>query len=302
LTRGEREPNGGMTGQFLQAERGETTASSRVSVAPGLRDRRRPITSTPTSFEEEPSMHAPSRRGHTPRGSRGSDPSVSRASNLTSAERLLAFSGGTLLAAWGLRRRDAAGFAIALIAGALAVRGAQGRSELYRRLGVRRFAGAEGAANVIRGRGIHVERSVVVLRPIDDVYRWWRQFENLPRFMRHLAEVRPLGDGRYHWVAQGPLGRVSWNAEIVEEQVPWLLSWRSTPGSQVDNAGSVRFSPAASGRGTEVRVVLAYQPPAGVLGAAVARLLGREPGQQIEDDLRRFKHLMEDLELAPARG
>jgi uncharacterized membrane protein len=241
---------------------------------------------------------APTGRG---RVRRGHDAHDRRAPNLTTAERLLAFSGGTLLAAWGLRRRDPAGLAIALLGGALAVRGAQGRSELYGRLGVRRFAGAEGAGNVIRGRGIRVERSVVVLRPIDVVYRWWRSFENLPRFMRHLEEVRPLGDGTYRWVARGPLGRVAWNAEIVEEQVPWLLSWRSMPGSQVDNAGSVRFSPAASGRGTEVRVVLAYQPPAGVLGAAVARLLGREPGQQVEGDLQRFKHLMEDLELAPAR-
>lgn len=226
---------------------------------------------------------------------------VAGATNLNTAERLFAVAGGTLLTAWGLRRRDPAGFAIAMLGGVLAVRGAQGRSELYGRLGVRRFAGAEGAGNVIRGRGIRVERSVVVMRPIDEVYRWWRRFENLPRFMRHLEEVRPLGDGRYRWVARGPLGRVAWNAEIVEEQVPWLLSWRSIPGSQVDNAGSVRFSPAASGRGTELRVVLAYQPPAGILGAAVARLLGREPGQQVEDDLLRFKHLMEDLELAPAR-
>jgi len=220
--------------------------------------------------------------------------SSSRLVNMTDVERWSSLVGGALLAAWGLRRRDPLGFAAALLGGAVALRGAHGHSGIYDRLGVRKFSGARGTGNVIRGQAVRVERSITVRRPMDEVYRFWRAFENLPRFMEHLEEVRPLGGGLYRWVARGPFGAVTWDAEIIEEQVPWLISWQSIPGSQVGNAGSVRFSPAAAG-GTEVRVELAYKPPAGVLGAAVARLLGREPAIQVDADLRRFKEILEAL-------
>lgn len=220
-------------------------------------------------------------------------PGATHSMNMTQSERFVALMGGTLVAAWGLRRRDAAGAVAVLIGGVIAFRGLGGHSHLYERMGVHRFSGARGRGNVIRGQAIRVERSVTVQRPVDEVYRFWRSFENLPLFMEHLVEVTPRGGGIYRWTARGPIGTVRWDAEIVEEQVPWLLSWRSIPGSQVDNAGSVRFSPAPGGRGTEVQVSLAYKPPVGVLGAVVARMLGRDPGVQVADDLDRFKRILE---------
>jgi uncharacterized membrane protein len=148
-------------------------------------------------------------------------------------------------------------------------------------------------ASVARGEGINVERSIVVNRPAQELYRFWRNFENLPRFMDHLEAVTVLDENRSHWVAKGPAGtRVEWDATIHNEIENQLIAWRSLPGADVDNAGSVHFSRFGDNL-TEVRVVLSYDPPAGKLGAAVAKLLGEEPSQQVEDDLRRFKQVME---------
>lgn len=149
-------------------------------------------------------------------------------------------------------------------------------------------------ASVGRGQGIKVEQSVTINRPVVEVYRFWRNFENLPRFMDHLESVTVIDETRSHWVAKGPAGtRVEWDAVIHNEVDDELIAWRSLPGSEVNNAGSVHFTPTAAGHGTEVRVVLSYEPPAGRVGAAVARLLGEEPSKQVEDDLRRFKQVMD---------
>jgi uncharacterized membrane protein len=111
------------------------------------------------------------------------------------------------------------------------------------------------------------------------------------------------GEGRSHWVAKAPAGTtVEWDAEVYNEKENEMIAWRSLEGSQVDNAGSVHFTPAPGGRGTQVRVVLKYDPPAGVIGAAVARLFGESPAQQIDEDLRRFKQLMEAGEVATTTG
>jgi uncharacterized membrane protein len=147
-------------------------------------------------------------------------------------------------------------------------------------------------ASVGQGQGIKVEQSVTINRPVVEVYRFWRNFENLPRFMDHLESVTVLDETRSHWVAKGPAGsRIEWDAVIHNELDDELIAWRSLPGSEVNNAGSVHFRPTAGG--TEVRVVLSYEPPAGRVGAAVARLLGEEPSKQVDDDLRRFKQVME---------
>jgi uncharacterized membrane protein len=123
----------------------------------------------------------------------------------------------------------------------------------------------------------------------------WRNFENLPRFMDHLESVTVIDENQSHWVAKAPAGtRVEWNAAIHNEIEDELIAWRSLPGADVNNAGSVHFTPAGEGR-TEVRVVLSYEPPAGKMGAAIAKLLGEEPSQQVEDDLRRFKQVMEAI-------
>ena len=143
-------------------------------------------------------------------------------------------------------------------------------------------------------QGIHASTSCIVNREPEEVYTFWRNFQNFPRFMRHIESVEDLGDGRYHWVATGPAGMsVEWDAMIVADDPGKVITWRSLENSDVDNAGAVRFERAPGGRGTIVKVNLEYNPIGGVLGAAVARLFGEEPNQQLDDDLRRFKQVME---------
>ncbi|MFY1670881.1 SRPBCC family protein [Plantactinospora sp. WMMB334] len=155
----------------------------------------------------------------------------------------------------------------------------------------------------VRRRALRASATVTINRPADEVYRFWRDFENLPRFMYHLESVRSDGDGRSHWTARAPGGRrVEWDAELVEESLSEMISWRSVRGARVPNAGRVRFTRATGGRGTEVRVELAYAPPGGAVGRAVAKLLGAEPGQQIRDDLRRFKQVIETGEVVRSDG
>ena len=143
-------------------------------------------------------------------------------------------------------------------------------------------------------RGIHAKGSCVVNREPEDVYAFWRNFQNLPRFMRHVESVEDLGDGRSHWRVKGPAGMdVEWDATIVADVPNEVITWRSLENSDVDNAGAVRFERAPGGRGTIVKVNLEYNPTAGALGAMVAKLFGEEPEQQLDDNLRRFKQMME---------
>ena len=148
-------------------------------------------------------------------------------------------------------------------------------------------------ASVHRGEGNRVDDSVTINRPVEELFRFWRNFENLPRFMGHLESVKVLSDRRSHWVVKGPAGtRFEWDAEIHNEKPNELIAWRSLNG-EVNHAGTVLFRPIADGKATEVRVELRYEPPAGALGTAVAKLFGEEPSQQVAEDLRRFKQVME---------
>lgn len=142
--------------------------------------------------------------------------------------------------------------------------------------------------------GVHAKASCIVNRPPDEVYRFWRSFENLPRFMKHLESVQDVGNGRSRWKATGPAGmEVEWEAVIIADVPGEVITWRSIEYSDVDNAGAVRFEEAPGGRGTIVKVNIQYNPPAGVVGATVAKLFGEEPEQQLDDDLRRFKQVLE---------
>ena len=156
-------------------------------------------------------------------------------------------------------------------------------------------AGPDGA----RGEtGVQVKKAVTVKRTPDEVYRFWRDFGNLPRFMRHLESVQVTGDRSSHWKATAPAGKtVEWDAQIVEDRPNELIAWQSLPGADVDNSGRVRFVPAPRGRGTEVRVDLRYDPPGGALGQVVAKLSGESPDQQVYGDLRRLKQLLETGEV-----
>ena len=152
------------------------------------------------------------------------------------------------------------------------------------------------------GRGrpgpLQLQATVTVNKSPDEVYAFWRDFTNLPTFMLHLKSVAPTGDRRTRWEANAPLRRsVTWEAELTSEEPGRRIAWKSLPGSTIDNAGTVHFSEAPGDRGTEVKVVLHYGIPGGRLGQAVAKLLGEEPEQQVRDDLRRFKQVMETGDL-----
>src|SRR5262249_30590570 len=139
-------------------------------------------------------------------------------------------------------------------------------------------------------------------RSPEELYRFWRNFENLPRFMHNLVSVTSAGN-RSHWVARGPLGmHAEWDAEIITEEPNRLIGWRSLEGSEVATAGSVHFEPAPGGRGTQVRIEMKYDPPAGKVGTLIAKLFGESPDRQIQDDLRRFKQLMEAGEIPTVEG
>jgi uncharacterized membrane protein len=226
--------------------------------------------------------------------------------NVGQYERLASAVGGGALALYGLTRGTYAGIALALVGGALVYRGASGHCDVYQAMGVDtagETAGDNPNVSVPAGRGIKVEKSVTVNRPPAELYSYWRNFENLPRFMNHLESVRVTGANRSHWVAKAPAGSsVEWDAEIYTEKENELIAWRTLEKADVDSAGSVRFEPATGGRGTTVRVSLKYDPPGGALGALVARLFGENPEQQIDEDLRRFKQLMETGETATTEG
>jgi uncharacterized membrane protein len=143
-------------------------------------------------------------------------------------------------------------------------------------------------------KGIHAKASCIVNRSPQEVYSFWRNFSNLSRFMKHLESVTDMGDGRSHWVAKGPANtNVEWDATIIADVPGEVITWRSLENSDVDHAGAVRFEQAPGGRGTIVKVNIEYNPPAGVIGATVAKLFGEEPEQQLDDDLRRFKQVLE---------
>lgn len=215
--------------------------------------------------------------------------------NVGRRERWLTAAVAAALTAYGLRRRRGRGL-ILPVAGALLGRAMSGRCPVNRMLGRNSALDDEPSSpvtSVRRGEGVRVEESIVLNRPRSEVYRFWRNLENLPRFMDHLEAVTVLDSERSHWVAKGPAGtRVEWDAVIHNEIPNELLAWRSLEGSEVDNAGSVHFMPTETGD-TEVRVVLRYDPPAGRVGAAVARLFGEEPSRQVAEDLRRLKQVVE---------
>jgi uncharacterized membrane protein len=235
--------------------------------------------------------------------------------NVGNVERWLSMLGGGMLAAYALKRRDTSGGVAALAGAALLYRGGTGHCHIYEALGVstaRELSYARGTGVVAdRGsdtrqqlggaRGIHVEESVTINKPIAEVFRFWRNFENLPSFMQHLDSVAMRDEGISHWVAKGPAGMpVEWDARIINEVENSVIGWQSLEGSTISTAGSVHFDDTE--HGTRVRVHLQYNPPAGRLGAAVARLFGEEPSQTVREDLRRFKQLMETGEIPTTEG
>ena len=221
---------------------------------------------------------------------------------MSKTERLVSGLAGAALIALSLRKRRLRPILFPVATGLIAC-ALTGRGPTKRALGgLPRREGREKrdspVASVGRGQGTKVKQSVTLNRPVLEVYRFWRNFENLPRFMDHLEAVTVIDETRSHWVAKGPSGtRAEWDAVIHKEIEDELIAWRSLPGSEIKSAGSVHFTPSADGTGTEVRVVLSYKPPAGKLGGALAKLFGEEPSKQVAEDLRRLKQVMDSSEV-----
>jgi uncharacterized membrane protein len=220
---------------------------------------------------------------------------VERAAPRVDLDRWASLVTGTALVAYGLKRRGVPGMCVALAAAPLALRGISGAWP--------RLPDALRRSDTLGGdRGVRVHECARLELPVEEVYRFWRRLENLPRFMRHVEVVTDLGDGRSHWIVRGPAGLpLEWDAELINDVENRLIAWKSLPGADVVSAGSVRFSVAREGRSTEVSVHLQYAPPAGKAGAWAAGLFGREPSQTLREDLRRLKQLLEAGEISRAR-
>ncbi|MCL4489910.1 MAG: cyclase [Chloroflexi bacterium] len=218
-------------------------------------------------------------------------------------ERIASLIGGGVLLSLALARRSPASIPLALLGGGLVYHGASDEDQLARRLRSLGEKGTGTSISVPHGHGICVEKSVIISRSSEELYNFWRNLENLPRFMHHLESVHMLDDRRSHWVAKAPAGtQVQWDAEIINDIPNQLIAWRSLEGSDIPNAGSVHFDRTPSGRGTIVKAELQYEPPAGPVGAAFAKLFGDDPSRTVYHDLRRFKQLIETGEVASTEG
>lgn len=245
--------------------------------------------------------------------------------NLSDTERAVSAAVGAGLVAL-VPARGLAGLLAKFAGGALLFRGATGHCMGYQMLGLNSHAeqwgddkqtgpevpgqlagahrlGYKATTSVPAGAGLKVEQACTVNKSPAEVYRFWRDYRNLPKFMGQIEEVRDLGDGKSHWVARAPLGvTLGWDAELVNDEADRLIAWRSVPGSEVGTAGSVHFTPAPGGRGTEVRVSMKMDPPGGKLAGLVSRLLLQDPQVQTRRDLDKLKQLLEAGELATVEG
>jgi uncharacterized membrane protein len=265
---------------------------------------------TPSQRQPEPWQRGRLGDGRRP-GGRPAEGLISRARqtefpaptvNVGDAERALSALGGSALAIYGLSRGTLGGLALAAIGGGFIYRGLSGHCPCYSSFGISTAEDRGSRTSVPAGSGVKVEKTITISKPVSEVYNFWRNLENLPRFMRHLESVKVEGN-KSHWVAKAPLGMsVCWEAETITERPNELIGWRSVPGSMVDTAGSVHFKPTPDGRGTEVKVTLKYDPPAGKVGATLANWLGEAPEQQIEEDLETFKRLMETGQSPTTQG
>lgn len=209
-------------------------------------------------------------------------------------ERWASLIGGGAMVLMGLSQRSLRGVLMAVAGGGLIYQGATKQSTIKQ---------AQQAITGSVSQAIKVEKTVTIDKPASELYHFWHNLENLPTFMKHLKSVKVYDAKRSHWIASGPLGTsVEWDADIIEDRENEFISWASVEGADIDNSGFVRFKKAPADRGTEVKVVMEYNPPGGALTATFAKLFGEEPEQQIGDELRRFKMLMEAGEIATNEG
>ncbi|MHC5743969.1 MAG: SRPBCC family protein [Nostoc sp.] len=220
------------------------------------------------------------------------DKSSTNQPEASEVERWASLIGGGAMVLMGLKQGSLRGALTALAGGGLVYQGATKQSTIQK---------AQEAIGI--NQPIKVEKTVTINKSAEELYRFWHNFENLPTFMKHLKSVKVYNEKRSHWIANAPLGNsVEWDADILEDRENEFISWASVEGADIDNSGFVRFKKAPGDRGTEVKVVLEYNPPGGALTATLAKLFGEEPEQQIGDELRRFKMLMEAGEIATTEG
>jgi len=214
--------------------------------------------------------------------------------NISDLEKWVSMAAGTALALYGISRAKKNGWILTALGGMLVERGATGHCRVYEALGVNTADTREDTRRALGGSaGINVEESVVINRPVEELYRFWRNLENLPRFMHHLESVERITDTLSRWRAKAPGGTiVEWTAEIINDVSNKVIAWKSIEGSDVVSAGSVNFEESGPNQ-TRVRVKMQYSPPLGKVGAAVAKLLGRDAATEIREDLQRFKQLVE---------
>lgn len=226
--------------------------------------------------------------------------------NISQPEQFLSLAAGTGLAVMGLRRGGGAGFALAAAGIALLERGATGHCRVFSALGFNTADDDEYYAEeytVDPDEAMNVEHVITIGKSRDELYNAWRDFSRLPSFMDHLQRVDVLSDTRSHWVTRGPANtRVEWDAEIVEDIPGKRITWVTSGNSAVQHEGWVEFRDAPAGRGSEVKVSLAYEAPTGRLGRAVAYLMGKSPYQQVRTALHRFKQQMEIGHIVSSEG
>ncbi len=236
------------------------------------------------------------------RSSDGYQGQANSRANIAESERLPSLVLGGCLTAFGLVQRTPASIALGALGAMMIYRGVTSHCPINSALGVNR-APADHNPDAVIGHleGIKVDKSVTIVKPQEELYGYWKNFENLPTFMDHLVAVTNLDNKRSHWVAKAPAGRtVEWDEEIINEVEKSVIAWKTTGDADITHAGAVTFKPAVGGRGTVVRVELEYKAPGGTVGALAAKLFGEEPSIQVESDLRHFKQLMETGELATA--
>ena len=227
--------------------------------------------------------------------------------NLGDSERVVSAVGGGALIAYGIKRKDWLGALLGVVGGAFALRGATGHCQLYDALDVDTsekslFARGKQQAKSWFETTTEVTKSVTINKSAKELYEFWRDFENLPKFMNHLESVKVINQKKSEWKAKAPLGyEVTWEAQISQDVENELIAWRSIEGSQIPNTGSVEFKETKD-RGTEVKVTIKYEPPAGKIGELAAKILTEEPNTQVAEDLRRFKSLMEAGEIVKVEG
>ena len=243
--------------------------------------------------------------------------------NVGETERWASMIGGALTALYGLRRGDGAGALLAVAGGALLARGAMGYCPVYDSLGMdssdehgrlrgvarvrgepRRPVQQHGRSAVLdASESERIVESVVIDRPAAELYAFWRDFTNLPKVMEYIDRVEILDDRRSHWRARSAGDAVvEWISEIVRDEPNEFISWKTVGDAPVRHAGSVHFRAAPGSRGTEVRVEIDYDPPGGKLYRLLGALTGRDPGRQVMEELRRFKHIAETGEVPTNEG